>query len=44
GGAMLLTIKETIPEIYKKQENEILITFSFFIGFFVMLFLDSSLM
>ena len=45
GGAMLyVTIKGMIPEIYKKQENEILIIFSFFIGFFVMLFLDSSLM
>jgi len=45
GGAMLyVTIKEMIPEIYKEQENEILITLSFFVGFFVMLFLDSSLM
>lgn len=39
GGAMLyVTIKEMMPEIYKKQENEILITFSFFIGFSAMLF------
>ncbi|HIP89425.1 MAG TPA: ZIP family metal transporter [Thermococcus paralvinellae] len=44
GGAMLyITVKEMIPEIYRKEENEILITTGFFLGFYVMLFLDSML-
>ncbi|WP_324736538.1 ZIP family metal transporter [Thermococcus sp. SY098] len=44
GGAMLyITVKEMIPEIYKKEENETLITVGFFLGFYVMLFLDSML-
>ncbi|AHF80890.1 ZIP family metal transporter [Thermococcus paralvinellae] len=44
GGAMLyITVKEMIPEIYKKEENETLITIGFFLGFYVMLFLDSML-
>jgi len=32
-----------IPEIYKRQENEKLVTLGFFLGFYVMLFLDSML-
>ncbi len=33
GGAMLyVTVKEMIPEIYRKEENEILITLGFFMG------------
>ncbi len=44
GGAMLyVTVKEMIPEIYRKEENELLITLGFFAGFYVMLFLDSML-
>jgi len=44
GGAMLyVTIKEMIPEIYSKGEHEVMITAGFFLGFYVMLFLDSSL-
>jgi len=44
GGAMLyVTVKEMIPEIYRKEENETLITLGFFLGFYVMLFLDSML-
>ncbi|AIF68473.1 zinc/iron permease [Palaeococcus pacificus DY20341] len=44
GGAMLyVTIKEMIPEIYAKKKNETLITAGFFLGFYVMLFLDSML-
>jgi len=44
GGAMLyVTIKEMVPEIYRKEENETLITMGFFAGFYVMLFLDSML-
>jgi len=44
GGAMLyVTVKEMIPEIYKRQENEKLVTLGFFLGFYVMLFLDSML-
>lgn len=42
GGAMLfVTIKEVIPEIYKHEKNELLVTFGFFLGFYTMLFLDS---
>lgn len=42
GGAMLyVTIKELIPEIYKSEENELLITAGFFLGFYIMLYLDS---
>jgi len=41
-GAMLyVTVKEMIPEIYKREENETLVTLGFFLGFYVMLFLDS---
>jgi len=44
GGAMLyVTVKEVIPELYRERENEILITLGFFIGFYIMLFLDSML-
>ncbi|NJE43380.1 ZIP family metal transporter [Thermococcus sp. GR6] len=44
GGAMLyVTVKEMIPEIYKREENETLVTLGFFVGFYVMLFLDSML-
>ncbi|RLF78653.1 ZIP family metal transporter, partial [Thermococci archaeon] len=44
GGAMLyVTVKEMIPEIYRKEENETLITLGFFLGFYVMLLLDSML-
>ncbi|ACS90940.1 MULTISPECIES: ZIP family metal transporter [Thermococcus] len=44
GGAMLyVTVKEMIPEIYKREENELYVTLGFFIGFYVMLFLDSIL-
>ncbi|AAL80870.1 ZIP family metal transporter [Pyrococcus furiosus DSM 3638] len=44
GGAMLyVTVKEMIPEIYKREENEKLVTLGFFLGFYVMLFLDSML-
>ncbi|ALV63716.1 Zinc transporter, ZIP family [Thermococcus sp. 2319x1] len=44
GGAMLyVTVKEMIPEIYKHEENELLVTAGFFLGFYVMLFLDSML-
>ena len=44
GGAMLyVTVKEVIPELYRERENEILITVGFFIGFYIMLFLDSML-
>ena len=44
GGAMLyVTVKEMIPEIYAKREHEIIITAGFFLGFYVMLFLDSAL-
>lgn len=42
GGAMLyVTIKELIPEIYKGEDNELLITAGFFLGFYIMLYLDS---
>jgi len=44
GGAMLyVTVKEMIPEIYKREKNETLVTLGFFAGFYVMLFLDSML-
>ncbi len=44
GGAMLyVTVKEMIPEIYKREENEIIVTLGFFLGFYTMLFLDSML-
>ncbi|MDI3475941.1 MAG: zinc transporter, family [Thermococcaceae archaeon] len=44
GGAMLyVTVKEMIPEIYKREDNETLVTLGFFLGFYVMLFLDSML-
>ena len=44
GGAMLyVTVKEMIPEIYEKGEHEVMITAGFFLGFYVMLFLDSFL-
>ena len=44
GGAMLyVTVKEMIPEIYKHEKNELLVTAGFFLGFYVMLFLDSML-
>ncbi len=44
GGAMLyVTVKEMIPEIYERKEHEIMITMGFFLGFYVMLFLDSVL-
>jgi ZIP family zinc transporter len=42
GGAMLyVTVKEMIPEIYERREHELLITLGFFLGFYIMLFLDS---
>lgn len=44
GGAMLyVTIKEMVPEIYKREENELYVTLGFFLGFYTMLFLDSML-
>ncbi len=44
GGAMLyVTIKEMVPEIYRREESETLVTLGFFAGFYVMLFLDSML-
>ncbi|ASJ10003.1 Gufa protein [Thermococcus sp. P6] len=44
GGAMLyVTIKEMVPEIYRGETSETLVTLGFFIGFYVMLFLDSML-
>ncbi|WP_297507886.1 ZIP family metal transporter [Thermococcus sp.] len=44
GGAMLyVTVKEMIPEIYRREESETLVTLGFFAGFYVMLFLDSML-
>ncbi len=44
GGAMLyVTVKEVIPEIYGEKKNELLATAGFFLGFYIMLFLDSML-
>ena len=44
GGAMLyVTVKEMIPEIYRGEKSETLVTLGFFTGFYVMLFLDSML-
>jgi len=44
GGAMLyVTVKEMIPEIYRGETSETLVTLGFFAGFYVMLFLDSML-
>lgn len=44
GGAMLyVTVKEMIPEIYRKEAASGTITLGFFAGFYVMLFLDSML-
>ncbi|HHI01022.1 MAG TPA: ZIP family metal transporter [Thermococcus litoralis] len=44
GGAMLyVTVKEMIPEIYRHEKNELIVTAGFFLGFYVMLFLDSML-
>ena len=44
GGAMLyVTVKEMIPEIYRGENSDTLITLGFFLGFYVMLFLDSML-
>ncbi|WP_457752267.1 ZIP family metal transporter [Thermococcus sp.] len=44
GGAMLyVTVKEMIPEIYRGEKNETLVTLGFFAGFYVMLLLDSML-
>nr|WP_206203526.1 ZIP family metal transporter [Thermococcus sp. M36] len=44
GGAMLyVTVKEMIPEIYRREERYTLVTLGFFAGFYVMLFLDSML-
>jgi ZIP family zinc transporter len=44
GGAMLyVTVKEMIPEIYREEKSDTLITLGFFLGFYVMLFLDSML-
>ena len=44
GGAMLyITVKEVIPEIYGEKRNELLATAGFFLGFYIMLFLDSML-
>ncbi|WP_457742832.1 ZIP family metal transporter [Thermococcus sp.] len=44
GGAMLyVTVKEMIPEIYKGEKSETLVTLGFFAGFYVMLLLDSTL-
>ena len=36
-------MKEMIPEIYRKEENELLVTAGFFLGFYTMLFLDTML-
>lgn len=42
GGAMLyIVVKEMIPEIYRKEENALIVTFGFFSGFYLMLFLES---
>ncbi|ASI98950.1 ZIP family metal transporter [Thermococcus celer] len=44
GGAMLyVTVKEMIPEIYRGETSETMVTLGFFLGFYVMLFLDSML-
>ncbi|AEC52166.1 zinc/iron permease [Pyrococcus sp. NA2] len=46
GGAMLyVTVKEMIPEIYMKgkESNELIITLGFFLGFYLMLILDTIL-
>jgi len=44
GGAMLyVAVKEMIPEIYREEENEMIVTAGFFLGFYTMLFLDSML-
>jgi len=44
GGAMLyVTIKEMIPEIYRGETSETLVTLGFFAGFYIMLLLDSTL-
>ncbi|WP_099212215.1 ZIP family metal transporter [Thermococcus henrietii] len=44
GGAMLyVTVKEMIPEIYRGEKSETLVTLGFFAGFYVMLLLDSAL-
>lgn len=44
GGAMLyVTLKEAIPEIYREEEPPIKITLGFLAGFYLMLFLDSTL-
>lgn len=44
GGAMLfVTVKEVIPEIYKHEKNELIVTSGFFLGFYTMLFLDSMI-
>ncbi|HDM90215.1 MAG TPA: ZIP family metal transporter, partial [candidate division WOR-3 bacterium] len=44
GGAMLyVTVKEMIPEIYSREKNEMPITIGFFLGFYLMLYLDSML-
>ncbi|MCD6383589.1 MAG: ZIP family metal transporter [Thermoplasmata archaeon] len=44
GGAMLyITVKEMIPEIYRKKAESTAITIGFFAGFYVMLILDSML-
>ncbi|AFK22378.1 hypothetical protein Py04_0778 [Pyrococcus sp. ST04] len=44
GGAMLyVTIKELIPEIYREETEETIVTLGFLTGFYVMLFLDSTL-
>lgn len=41
GGVMFYVIvKEMIFEIYKREENEMLVIFGFFLGFYVMLFFD----
>ncbi|MFA4662456.1 ZIP family metal transporter [Pyrococcus kukulkanii] len=44
GGAMLyVTVKELIPEIYKGETSETIVTLGFLTGFYIMLFLDSTL-
>ncbi|ASJ16564.1 Gufa protein [Thermococcus chitonophagus] len=44
GGAMLyVTVKELIPEIYKGETSETIVTLGFLAGFYIMLFLDSTL-
>lgn len=40
---LYVTVKEMIPEIYKEEKSETLVTLGFFAGFYVILLLDSTL-